>query len=205
MEALLAMKTYKLTTPQQKIYNETMFYAGTALGNIGGTIEFSMDGLTSEIIEKAINALIESAEGLRLRITQDEGEVCQYVSDYIYEPIPVIDARTMTEAQIDTFVSDMMNNPIAYADKLYRFAILVKESSFGVVAVMHHIISDAWSMTVVNDAILSACAAFIKAETPVLNIAPYTDFVAREQEYFASKRYQKDKAFWAEKYEAHPD
>lgn len=199
------MKTYKLTTPQQNIYNETMFYAGTSLGNIGGTIEFKMEGLTSEIIEKAINALIEAAEGLRLRITQDEGEVCQYVSDYIYESVPLIDARTMAEAQIDDYVSDMMSNPIAYADKLYRFAILEKESSFVVVAIMHHIISDAWSMAVVNDAILNACAAFIKGEMSVLNIAPYTDFVAKEQEYFTSKKYQKDKAFWSEMYAEHPE
>ena len=69
------MQTYILTTPQQNIYNETKFYTGTALGNIGGTIEFHMEGLTSEIIENAINLLIDTAEGLRLRITENDGEI----------------------------------------------------------------------------------------------------------------------------------
>ena len=69
--------SYSLTTPQQNIYNETKFYTGTALGNIGGTIELQMEGLTSEIIEKAINLLIDAAEGLSLHITEDGGEVFQ--------------------------------------------------------------------------------------------------------------------------------
>ena len=83
------MQTYNLTTPQQNIYNETKFYSDTALGNIGGTLEFSMEGLSSEIIEKAINLLIDAAEGLRLRITENDGEVYQYVADHQYESIPV--------------------------------------------------------------------------------------------------------------------
>lgn len=199
------MQTYQLTTPQQNIYNETKFYSSTALGNIGGTMEFAMDGVTAEIIEKAINALIASAEGLRIRILEEGAEVCQYVADYEYKQIPVVNAAEMTDEQIDAHVAAMMRKPIGYDGKLYRFEILQKANSWLVVAIAHHIISDAWSMTIMNDAIVCACSAFVAGEQPVLNIQPYTEFVAREQEYFASKRYQKDKAFWAEKYAARPD
>ena len=201
-----AMNThYNLTTPQQNIYNETKFYSDTALGNIGGTLEFSMEGLTSEIIEKAINLLIDAAEGLRLRITENDGEVHQYISEHVYESIPVIDATELTQEQIDDHVNALMRKPITYDGKLYRFEILKKADSWLIVAVMHHIVSDAWSMTIVDDAILHVCEALIKGEEPVLNIAPYTDFVAKEQEYFASKKYQKDKAFWSEMYAEHPE
>ena len=196
---------YNLTTPQQNIYNETKFYTGTALGNIGGTIEFQMEGLTSQIIEKAINLLIDAAEGLRLRITEEGGEVGQYVADHEYESIPVIDATNMTNEQIDECVNAMMRTPITYDGKLYRFEILKKADSWLIVAIMHHIVSDAWSMTIVDDAILHTCEALLKGEDPVLNIAPYTDFVAKEQEYFTSKKYQKDKAFWSEMYAEHPE
>ena len=199
------MQKYNLTTPQQNIYNETKFYSDTALGNIGGTLEFSMEGLTSEIIEKAINLLIDAAEGLRLRITEEGGEVCQYVSEHKYESISVIDARKMTDEQIDDHVNALMRKPITYDGKLYRFEILKKADSWLIVAVMHHIVSDAWSMTIIDDAILHACEALIKGEEPVLNIAPYTDVVAKEQEYFSSKKYQKDKAFWSEMYAEHPE
>ena len=196
---------YNLTTPQQNIYNETKFYTGTALGNIGGTIEFQMEGLTSEIIEKAINLLIDAAEGLRLRITEEGGEVCQYVGSHEYESIPVIDATELTQEQIDEHVNAMMRTPITYDGKLYRFEILKKTDSWLIVAIMHHIVSDAWSMTIIDDAILHACHALVNGEQPVLNIAPYTDFVAKEQEYFTSKKYQKDKAFWSEMYAEHPE
>jgi len=196
---------YRLTTPQQNIYNETKFYSNTALGNIGGTLEFSMEGLTSEIIEKAINLLIDAAEGLRLRITEEGGEVCQYVGNHEYESIPVIDATELTQEQIDEHVSALMRTPITYDGRLYRFEILKKADSWLVVAIMHHIVSDAWSMTIIDDSILHACEALIKGEEPVLNIAPYTDVVAKEQEYFASKKYQKDKAFWSEMYAEHPE
>jgi hypothetical protein len=178
---------HRLTTPQQNIYNETKFYSNTALGNIGGTLEFSMEGLTSDIIEKAINLLIDAAEGLRLRITENDGEVYQYVSEHKYESITVIDAQNMTDDQIDEHVNDLMSTPITYDGKLYRFEILKKADSWLIVAVMHHIVSDAWSMTIIDDSILHACEALIKGEEPVLNIVPYTDVVAKEQEYFASK------------------
>ena len=199
------MQTYNLTTPQQNIYNETKFYSNTALGNIGGTLEFSMEGLSSEIIEKAINLLIDAAEGLRLRITENDGEVYQYVSEHEYESITVIDAIEMTDEQIDERVNAMMRTPITYDGKLYRFEIFKKADSWLIVAVMHHIVSDAWSMTIIDDAILHACHALVNGEEPVLNIAPYTDVVAKEQEYFASKKYQKDKAFWSELYAEHPE
>lgn len=201
----MSIDKYSLTTPQQNIYNETKFYSDTALGNIGGTLEFSMEGLTSEIIEKAINLLIDAAEGLRLRITENDGEVYQYVSEHEYESITVIDAIEMTNEQIDEHVSALMRTPITYDGKLYRFEILKKADSWLIVAVMHHIVSDAWSMTVIDDAILHACHALVNGEEPVLNIAPYTDVVAKEQEYFASKKYQKDKAFWSEMYAEHPE
>ena len=158
----MGIAKYNLTTPQQNIYNETKFYTGTALGNIGGTIEFQMEGLTSEIIEKAINLLIDAAEGLRLRITEEGGEVCQYVADHEYESIPVIDARELTQEQIDERVNAMMRTPITYDGKLYRFEILKKADSWLIVAMMHHIVSDAWSMTIVDDAILHTCEALLK-------------------------------------------
>ena len=201
----MSIDKYSLTPPQQNIYNETKFYTGTALGNIGGTLEFSMEGLTSEIIEKAINLLIDAAEGLRLRIAEEGGEVYQYVSGHEYESIPVIDARNMTDEQIDARVSVLMETPIALEGKLYRLEILEKGNSYLIISVIHHIISDAWSMTIIGNAFLHACEALIKGEEPVLNIAPYTDFVAKEQEYFTSKKYQMDKAFWSEMYAEHPD
>ena len=37
-------------------------YPDKSLGNIGSTMEFQMNGLTSEIIEKAINELIRAAD-----------------------------------------------------------------------------------------------------------------------------------------------
>ena len=122
-----------------------------------------------------------------------------------YESIPVIDATNMTDEQIDERVSAMLRTPITYDGKLYRFEILKKADSWLIVAIMHHIVSDAWSMTIVDDAILHACHALVNGEEPALNIAPYTDFVAKEQEYFTSKKYQKDKTFWSEMYAEHPE
>ena len=199
------MQTYKLTTPQQNIYNETKFYSDTALGNIGGAIEFYMKNLTSDMIEKAINLLIDSAEGLRLRMIECDGEPRQYVTDHEYEHISVFDAVRLTEDEIDAHIDSIMHTPIFFDDKLYRFEILKKENSWLLAVVMHHIISDAWSMTIICDAILQSCKAFVDGEEPILQIAPYTEFIAKEDAYFASKRYQKDKSFWSEMYAEHPE
>ena len=168
-------------------------------------MEFQMNGLTSEIIVKAINELIRAADGLRLRISEEAGLVSQYVSDYGYEAIPTTDASTLTDQQINEFVSAMAKTPITYADKLYRFGIMKKVNSWIVVVILHHIIADAWSTTIIENMILRACHALVNGEEPVLPISSYVAFIEKEQEYLASKKYHRDRAFWAEVYAEQPE
>lgn len=192
---------YSLTTPQQNIYNLSKFYTDTAICNIGGTLEFSMEGLTADVLTAAIRALIHDAEGLRLQIAEQDGEPSQFVADYKETTIPVLSAKDWTDEQIEAYVQKSISTPIdLLGGALYRFAILECEGSFCVMVIHHHIIGDAWSLTLIDNAIYHNCVSILGGNEPHMDIQSYTAFAEAEQKYLSSAKYQKDKAFWDEQY-----
>ena len=141
------MQTYPLTTAQNNILTMAQYYSGTALCNIGGTIEFDIEGLNADIIEKTINILVEKMDGFRIRLCKNGDNIEQYFEDYSYITIPVVDMREKSEQDIDEYVQSKISEPIELFDeKLYRWTILQKDHTWVVLIYMHHMISDAWSV-----------------------------------------------------------
>ena len=117
--------TYPLTTAQNNILTMAQYYSGTSLCNIGGTIEFDIEGLTFEVIEKTLNHIIKEMDGFRIRITKQEEQFKQYFSYYEAVSIPYIDMREKSDTQIDEYVTRLMSTPIDLLESpLYRFNII---------------------------------------------------------------------------------
>lgn len=70
-----------LTHPQKRIWYMEKIYPGTSLYNIGGPVHIK-GNVDFELLEKSINIFIKRNDGLRLRITSNEGEPMQYLTDY---------------------------------------------------------------------------------------------------------------------------
>jgi len=146
------MQTYPLTTAQNNILTMAQYYSGTALCNIGGTIEFEIEELNADIIEKTINILVEKMDGFRIRLCKNGDRIEQYFEDYSYFTIPVVDMRGKSDREIDEYVQSKIVEPIELFDeKLYRWTILKKDHSWVIVALMHHIIGDAWSFNMIAE------------------------------------------------------
>ncbi len=202
----MSKQTYSLTTAQHNILTMSQYYDETSIGNIGGSIEFRMDRLTADVIEKAINHIIENAEGLRLCLCDEDGEIKQYISDYAYTHIPVVTMQSKADADVSKFAKNMVETAIDWhSQPLYRFAILKKANSWVVVSVLHHLIGDAWTFNLLSEYIVNICNDLIAGNSITCEIAPYTAHIANEQAYFESKRYQRSKAFWNEFYAVKPE
>ncbi|MDD5873180.1 MAG: amino acid adenylation domain-containing protein [Clostridia bacterium] len=195
------MKYYNLTTPQKNIWNLLKYYNDTAIGNQCGAIFFN-EKRDSGLLRQALWAVISCQTGLRLRF-RENGEAEQYVSTEIAD-IPVMSFDTMEE--YESYAKKFAKEPIGLIDcTMYRMVIFDVAGMSGVLVAMSHLISDAWTFSVVAAQTDAAYRSLVDGVKPEVQEADYTEYIQSENEYFHSDRYSKDKSFWESRYSAQPE
>lgn len=133
----------------------------------------------------------------------EKEEPVQYISKEL-EDIPVMNFDTMDK--LDDFAENFAGNPIGFNDKaMYRFVVFQVGDCSGILAVLSHLISDAWTFSLIAgqvDGIYHNLAAGMDYD---IWQADYTEYVQTEKDYFISERYKKDKSYWESKYTAQPE
>lgn len=195
------MKYYNLTTPQKNIWNLLKYYNDTAIGNQCGAIFFN-EKRDSGLLRQALRAVISCQTGLRLRF-RENGEAEQYVSTEIAD-IQVMSFDTMEE--YESYAKKFAKEPIGLIDcAMYRMVIFDVDGMSGVLVAMSHLISDAWTFSVVAAQADAAYRSIVDGVKPEVQEADYTEYIQSENEYFHSDRYSKDKSFWESRYSAQPE
>lgn len=138
------MEYFHLTTPQRNIWNLQKFYEGTAIANLCGAI-FFQERRDSALLREALCQFIRSQSGMRLRFLEGQ-EPMQYVSEEAEEDFAV--RSFCSREEFDAFAECCAREPIGLSEgKMYRFVIfhLEQEDRRGILAVLSHLVSDAWT------------------------------------------------------------
>lgn len=198
------MDLYNLTTPQKNIWNLQKFYEDTAIGNQCGVV-FYEENQDVELLNKALNRMICKQAGMRLRFVEEGGEPKQYVQEYSFIEFPVTSFDT--QEAFEKYASDFAAKPIGLTDRvMYRFEIVCVGERKGILALLSHMISDAWTFGLIAKEVDSAYKRLTVGEDDnEADAFDYTNYVKAEAEYFHSAKYEKDEAYWHEKYEAKPE
>ena len=195
------MKYYNLTTPQKNIWNLQKYYGDTAIGNQCGAI-FYKEERDNDLLKRAIYQVIENQSGIRLHFMEKE-EPIQYISKEL-EDIPVMTFGTMDD--FDKYAESFAKDPIALNDSaMYRFVVFEAGNRCGVLVVLSHLISDAWTFGIIANQVDEAYRNLAYGTAYDIWKADYTEYVRIEKDYFASERYKKDKTYWENKYIAQPE
>lgn len=137
-----------LTTPQKNIWNLQKYYPDTGISNLCGAV-FYKEKRREDLLEQAINHVLSSQTGLRLRFSEEGGQPGQTVKEYAYETIPVRDFSTHKD--FEDYASSMASAPCGLTDKaMYCFEIVRIGENTGVLALLNHLISDAWTFSLVR-------------------------------------------------------
>lgn len=196
------MEYFQLTIPQKNIWNLQKYYDDTAVSNLCGAI-FYNEKRDNSLLKQALCMFIRNHSGIRLCFSEKD-ESMQYVSEKINEEIPIITFASMED--FDRYAEKYAKEPIKLTDKyLYRFMIFEVEGISGVLVVLSHLISDAWTFSLMANQVDAAYHNLAEKEDNVLLESDYTEYIHTEKDYLISERHKKDKLYWEEKYAARPE
>ncbi len=200
------MEYFHLTTPQQNIWNLQKYYSDTSIANLCGAT-FYREKRDSGFLQQAIRQFIQNQSGIRLRFCEGEKPL-QYVSDEMEENIPVKTFSSMKE--FDRYAEEFAATPLELMGKFqYRFVVFHVENKSGILVLLSHLVSDAWTFGLlakqVDVAYHKLAGDGENAEKISLIKADYTTYIYSEDTYLASAKYKKDKEYWEGKYAVRPE
>lgn len=196
---------YNLSSAQHSIWLTEQFANNSSLNNVGGYV-FIHDKVNFEYLEKAINIYVKRNPATNFKIKLVNGEPKQYLSDFQDFKIDLIEL-TSTE-EVESLNKKIVNTPFNLFDSnLYRFTMFkLPDGTGGFNPTLHHIISDAWNMSLLIDQIMSVYSSLLHNEDVDLTPFPsYIDYIHSEDEYFNSSRFAKDALFWSNLFSTTPE
>lgn len=202
----MEQKFYELTNPQKSILYTDEFYQGTPINNVGGTLLIS-DPVDFSLLQKAIKEFILSNDALKIKVKVINDIPKQYL-DLSAKDYPIEISKVHSNDEVSQIEHTLINTPFDLSDQfLFRFRIYQFEDGHGgFSAVLHHLISDAWSMSLLIDQIINIYASLMEnSDAPVEANPSYLDYISSEKEYQLSEKFQKDKNFWAETFASLPE
>ena len=193
-------KRFPLSLSQLNILNLERVLAGTSVNNISTTVRI-VGRLDFPVLQQSINLVIERDPSLRTRLVEENNTVLQYHAPFEKENFPVYDFTNTSKEGMENWESAVTRELIPlFEGPLYRFVLFRdSENSGGVLVKLHHIIADGWSQIMLCNKIGRTYLDLLTGKEPDLPIAlDYELHVIEEQEYLASKAYEKDKKYWKE-------
>ncbi|MDQ0232871.1 non-ribosomal peptide synthetase [Metabacillus malikii] len=188
---------YPLTHPQKRIWETEKFIQHSSISNLVGTIKIK-GILNFTKIEQAINLFILKNDSIRLRVVEEEDGVKQYISPFQEKTFNIINLQASNKT-FHEWVQQETRKPFALIDSdLFEF-ILFKNgyNESGILAKVHHIISDAWSIHLMAEKLMKYYADLCNGvEVSESKDYSYVDFISRENKYKLSKRFEKNESFW---------
>ena len=194
-----------LTSSQKSIWVTEQYYKGSSVNNISG-FALMEEQIDFEKLEKAIQIICQKHDNFWLKLKIEDGEVRQVLSQ-------------RKKVEIDTIVFDSLKELKETAKKIARTPFNVEKSELfkfyifklkngkgGFMPSIHHLISDAWTIALISNEVIKAYSDLKhNQEVETEAIYSYIDYIKSEQEYLQSEKYQKDKAYWEEKFTQIPE
>lgn len=96
-----------LTFPQMNMYDTEMFFGGTSMCNVGGCIFFGYEANVG-VLKEAMNKIIASSDGIRIRLKTDDKIPMQYAEEYESQDFEMIN---LSKASYEDMLKKWMAEP----------------------------------------------------------------------------------------------
>lgn len=196
---------YDLTNAQKSIWLSEQMYYNTNFANISGTLLIK-ERVDFKLLVKAINIFVQKNESMRIKLIIVDGIPKQYIEEY--KTFDIENKKVANDNELKELENEIVSRPFEIIEsELFKFTIVqLSDGTGGFNAKLHHIISDAWSMSLLINQIMEYYTKLVYGEEIDLSINPsYVEYIETEKEYKKSEKYEKDKAFWEDNFEELPE
>ena len=196
-----AGQRYPLTHQQKGIWYMEKLYPDTSIGVVAATLRVQ-GTVDINLMESAINLFIEKNDAIRFRIKEENGEPAQYIAPY--EPVHFDRHDFASNEELYRWDETQSVLPFQLIDSpLFYFALIrIGDNDGGFYVRFHHLISDAWTMSLLGNQVFEYYAALLEGNPVDSSSLPsYTAYIENEKKYLDSKRFESDKSYWEEKFE----
>jgi len=204
IEPVEAQESYVLSSSQRRLWVLNQFEEGSLAYNMSGAYVFQ-GNLNTQAFEQSFNSLIERHESLRTIFKEDsKGDVRQF----ILQPgqtgfaIEYQDLRGTEELEqkVQALVHTQFATPFKLAEgPLIRAGLFqVTDDNWVFSYVMHHIISDGWSMGIMINELLQLYNAYSSNQANPLQPLriQYKDYAAWQQNQLSGEILEGHKGYW---------
>ncbi len=185
-------------SPQQ----QSLWYiesAGGAPGAYHVPLAWRIEGdIDSIVLHEALGYLVQRHEALRSRFEARSGELRQRIDPEVDIPLETIATRGDPRDAAQEFVSRRFDLAGAPA---WRVALVEGDGERWLVLVMHHIVTDGWSMAILQRELGAAYAALSRGEAPSLPPLPAStaDYLRQQQAAPAMAARERALAYWRDR------
>ncbi len=195
--------TLPLSFAQQRLWFLDQLVPNNAFYNTPAAVRLT-GSLNLAALEKTFNEIVRRHEALRTTFVTLEGQPVQAIAPTLTLSIPVIDLRNLPEAEQDKQVRRLTTEEAQRSFDLSKGSLLrvtllrLDESEYVLLLILHHIVSDGWSMGVLIREIAILYAA-ISSEKPFpLPPLPiqYADFAHWQREWLQGEVLETQLSYW---------
>jgi hypothetical protein len=194
-----------LSFAQQRLWFLDQLEPGTALYNVPAAVRLRGQ-LAAEALQRTLTEVVRRHESLRTTFTVEDGEPRQVIAEPEQFPLRVLDFSVLTpevaEQTALRVVAEEAVRPFELATgPLLRVTLVqVSEQEHVVVLVMHHIISDGWSMGLLIGEVTRLYAAYGSGSA----VAPeelewqYADYAGWQRRRLSGAALEEELSYWRE-------
>ncbi len=200
------INTFPLSFAQQRLWFLNQFESDQAIYNLPSALKL-IGKMDFEALKKSIHTIVKRHESLRTVFTIIRDEPVQVILKKTEIDIPFLDFRNLQESEQTKAIKQLIKEDVSTGFDLKKGPLLrlkvIKTASeeHVIVLVMHHIISDGWSMGVFTREIAVIYNSIIHNQPiplPPLKIQ-YADFAKWQRKYLSGKELDKQISYWKDR------
>jgi amino acid adenylation domain-containing protein len=155
-------------------------------------------------LEQSLNATVQRHESLRTNFVNVDGQPIQIIAPNRTHELKVVDLEPFAEAERESLVQELAleegQRPFDLAsDSLIRTTVMrLGEQDHVLLVVMHHIVSDGWSIDVLRRDVPRIYKSIAQGEMPALPELPiqYADYAYWQRQWLQGEVLEQELAYW---------
>jgi amino acid adenylation domain-containing protein len=201
-----------LSFSQQRLWFLDQYEPGKPFYNVPLGLRFS-GPLNVTALEQSLDEIIRRHELLRTVFSVVDGEPVQIIMPPVSGSLSLVDLRDRSESEREGEARRLASSEARRAFDLEQGPLLratlirLNEDDHLLVLVLHHIVSDGWSMGVLHRELSSLYRAFSQSQPSPLGPLPiqYADYAVWQREWFTGPELERQLSYWKQQLKGAPD